>query len=136
MIKVFFNKRGSGKTKNLINLANEKAVNCNGNSVYIDDDTRLMLQLNRKIRFIATNDFSLSNYHGFYSFLCGIIAQDYDLENIYIDGLSNMVSGSASEAAHLFSKLEELHDMHGINVYININSEELEMPESIKKYVA
>lgn len=136
MIQVFCNKRGSGKTKNLIKLANENAICCDGNSVYIDDDTRLMLELHRKIRFVSTKEFTLGDYKGFYGFLCGIISQDYDIENIYIDGLSNMFTCSVDEAAHLFSKLEELHENHNINVYIAINSEEMEMPDFIKKYVA
>ncbi|SHK15083.1 hypothetical protein SAMN02745163_03284 [Clostridium cavendishii DSM 21758] len=136
MIQVFFNKRGSGKTKKLMNLANEKAMDCSGNSVYIDDDKRLILQLHRNIRFISTEDFSLMDYHGFYGFLCGIIAQDYDIENIYIDGLSNIVSGCMDEAAHLFSRLEDIQKTRSINVYISINSEELQLPEFIKKYVA
>lgn len=135
MIQVFCNKRGSGKTKNLINLANTNVLTEKGNSVYIDDDNRPMLQLDRKIRFISTQDFSLRDYEGFYGFLCGIISEDYDIENIYIDGLSNIVDGNAEDVARLFFRLDDMVERFGINVYINVNDDN-EMPDLIKKYTA
>ncbi|GIM29460.1 hypothetical protein CPJCM30710_21260 [Clostridium polyendosporum] len=135
MIQVFCNKRGSGKTKNLINLANTNVLTEKGNSVYIDDDNRPMLQLDKKIRFISTQDFLLRDYEGLYGFLCGIISEDYDIENIYIDGLSNIVDGNAEEVARLFFKLDDIVDRFGINVYINVNDDN-EMPDLIKKYTA
>ena len=70
MIQVFCNKRGSGKTKELINLANNNVLTGKGNSVYIDDDNRPMLQLDKKIRFISTELFGLNDYEGLYGFLC------------------------------------------------------------------
>ena len=136
MIQVFFNMRGSGKTKALINLANEKAEGCKGNVVYIDDDERPMLQLSRKIRFIATNGFDLDDYNSFYGFLCGILSEDYDVDTIFIDGLSNIVSGNIIDAAHLFCDLEHITEERGVNMYINVNSEDKAIPEFMKKYVA
>ena len=53
MIQVFCARRGSGKTKRLIELANHQQLEAKGDSVYIDDDSRPMLQLNRSIRFIT-----------------------------------------------------------------------------------
>ena len=136
MIQVFFNNRGSGKTKALINLANEEAHCCKGNIVYIDDDERPLLELDRKIRFISTKNFSLSDYNSFYGFLCGILSEDYDIDTICIDGLSNIIPLSIEDAAHLFYDLESLTKERNIQLYININSENKAVPEFIKKYVA
>lgn len=135
MIHVFCNKRGSGKTKELINLANEKVSEAKGNIVYIDDDSRPLLALNRKIRFISTEEYNVKNENSFYGFLCGIISEDYDIDTIFIDGLFNIVCGKVRDAAHLFLHLEHLSERYNLEFYININSEE-EMPEFIKKYVA
>ncbi|MBC8059359.1 MAG: hypothetical protein H7Y18_01705 [Clostridiaceae bacterium] len=136
MIQVFFNNRGSGKTKDLINLANEKASCCKGNVVFIDDDERPILELDRKIRFISTRNFRLDDYNGFYGFLCGILSEDYDIDTICIDGLSNIIPMNIEDAAHLFSGLENLTKERDIQLYININSENKPAPEFIKKYVA
>ena len=136
MIQVFFNNRGSGKTKALINLANEKAYCCKGNVVYIDDDERPLLQLDRRIRFIATKKLKLDDYSGFYGFLCGILSEDYDIDTICIDGLSNIIPMNIQDAAHLFSDLENLTKERNIQFFININSDNQPAPEFIKKYVA
>lgn len=135
MIHVFCNKRGSGKTKALINLANEKVLDSKGHVVYIDDDKRPLLELDRRIRFINTSDFDLNREESFYGFLCGIISEDYDVDTIFIDGLLNIVDMDIKDAAHLFYSLEKLTNSSNINFYININGEE-EVPEFMKKYVA
>ncbi|NMM65386.1 hypothetical protein HBE96_22680 [Clostridium sp. P21] len=135
MIHVFCNKRGSGKTKALINLANEKVLSCKGHIVYIDDDRRPLLELDRRIRFIATNEFYLKDQKSFYGFLCGILSEDYDIDTVFIDGLFNIVEENLQDAAHLFYLIEKLMDKNNIDFYININGDK-EMPEFIKKYVA
>lgn len=136
MIQVFCNKRGSGKTKALIDLANVKAGESKGDVVYIDDDSRPLLQLDRKIRFITTDEFSLKDYESFYGFLCGVISEDYDIDNIFIDGLFNIVKGEINDAAHLFSMLEKLCQKYNLNIFMTVNNEKTDIPEFMKKYVA
>lgn len=136
MIHVFCNKRGSGKTKALINMANDRVVNTKGHVVYIDDDKRHLFDLDRNIRFIATDAYKLKDYNCLYGFLCGIISEDYDVDTIYIDGLFNIVRGDIKDAAHLFFDLEKMSQEYNIEFYINVNHEEVEVPEFMKKYVA
>ncbi|WML36123.1 hypothetical protein [Clostridium sp. OS1-26] len=135
MIYVFCNKRGSGKTKALISLANEKLEVGKGNIVYVNDDKRPMFQLNRGIRFISTEGFNLKKQESFYGFLCGIISEDYDIETIFIDGLFNIIEENLQNAAQLFCLMEKLSVESGVDFYINVNGDN-EMPEFIKKYVA
>ena len=137
MIQVFCARRGSRKTKRLIELANNQMVDAKGDSVYIDDDSRPMLQLSRGIRFIDTNEYYVEDCQSFYGMLCGIISSNYDIENIYIDGLSNIVNCTMKDATELFRKIAGLTDRFGINVYININVDTSEeVPDCIKEYVA
>jgi 16S rRNA G966 N2-methylase RsmD len=135
MIHVFCNKRGSGKTKALISLANETVTRVNGNVVYIDDDDRPLLQLHRRIRFIKTEDFDLKKQESFYGFLCGILSEDYDIDTIFIDGLFNIIEENLQSAAHLFYCIEKLSTKNNVDFYININGDK-EMPDFIMKYVA
>lgn len=137
MIHVFFDERGSGKSKNLINRANEEAMGCKGNIVYIDDDNKRMLQLDNKIRFISMKDYGVNGEEQFYGFLCGILSRDFDIEHIYIDGLSNILSVMEEENVEkYFCKLEEVCKKFGVNVYINVHSVDQKVPECIRKYVA
>ncbi|GAA0181181.1 hypothetical protein SH2C18_37500 [Clostridium sediminicola] len=136
MINIFYGKKGIGKTKSLLKLANEKIKDAKGNIVYIDDDSRPILQLDRKIRFVATEDFELNNYMNFYGFLCGILSEDYDIETMFIDGLFNIVEGEEEDAAHLFYKMEKLAQKYNVDFYINVNYGENELPAYLRKYVA
>ena len=137
MIQVFCARRGSGKTKRLIELANNQYLESKGDSVYIDDDSRPMFQLHSGIRFVETNEYNVGDCNSFYGMICGIISSNYDIENIYIDGLSNIVKCKMKEATELFKKLAGITERFGINVYININVDNSEeVPECIREYVA
>ena len=128
MLRVFCDKKGSGKTKALIQSANEEARVAKGNIVFIDDDSRRMFQLHRKVRFIATDDYGIQDYSNFYGFLCGILSNDYDISSIYVDGLFNIVSADIEGAAHLFYNLEVLSRKYNINFFINMNYENDTVP--------
>ena len=111
MIQVFCARRGSGKTKRLIELANHQQLEAKGDSVYIDDDSRPMLQLNRSIRFIDTMEYGVRDCSDFYGMLCGIISSNYDIENIYIDGLFNIINCTMKESAQLIKRIANLTDL-------------------------
>ncbi|MBE6065190.1 hypothetical protein [Clostridium cochlearium] len=134
MIQVFCDQRGAGKSKKLIQMANEKAVDNKGHIVFIDDDRRAMFELHRNIRFISTSDFNLkSDYKSFYGFLCGMLSSNYDIDTIYIDGLFNIVNLDNEDAALLFFELEKLEEEYSLDIYINVN-EENDIPDCMKKY--
>lgn len=137
MIQIFCSKRGAGKSKKLIELANERTLISKGDSVYIDDDARRMRQLNRKIRFIDTNELEVVDTNSFYGLLCGIVSQNYDVENVYIDALSNIINRNIPESINLFKKLKEFSQRYNLNIFINLNCECIDdLPDFIKEYVA
>ena len=137
MIQIFCSKRGAGKSKKLIELANERSTMAKGDSVYIDDDGRRMLQLKGKIRFVDTNELGVEDCESFYGLLCGVVSQNYDLENVYVDALSNIVNKNISESNDLFKKLKEFSQKYNLNIYIILNCECVEeLPDFIKEYVA
>lgn len=136
MIQVFCNKRGSGKTKELIDLANSKLARAKGDSVYIDDDLSYITQIDRRIRLVATKEFDIQDSESFYGMLCGIISENYDIENIYIDGVFTIESSSINESAYWFKKIYMLSSKFNMNVYMNVNYEKKEIPDFIREYVA
>ena len=137
MIQVFCSKRGAGKSKKLIELANDRSLMSKGDSVYIDDDARRMMQLKGKIRFIDTNDLGVVDCDSFYGLICGIISQNYDVENVYVDALSNIINRNILESNNLFKKLKEFSKRYNLNIFINLNCECMEeLPDFIREYVA
>lgn len=136
MIQVFCNKRGSGKTKELIDLANGKLARAKGDSVYIDDDLSYITQLDRRIRLVATKEFDIQDYESFYGMLCGIISENYDIENMYIDGVFTIESSSIQKSAYWFKKIYMLASKFKVDIYMNVNYEKKEIPDFIREYVA
>lgn len=136
MIKIFCDRRGTGKTKALIDLANEKVLTTDGDIVYIDDDNRPSLELDRKIRFVNAKDFNFTDQKSFYGILCGIISQNYDIQTIFIDGLFNIVEEDVQSAVNLLNDMEKLAQKFNIEFYINVNGEAEKIPPFMKKYIA
>ncbi len=134
MIQLYCGRKGSGKTKSLIKLANEKVSNRKGNLVYIDDDDKMSYELDRNIRFISTNEFELKNYDEFYGFLCGAISEDYDIEEMFIDGLLKITSSTINECEELLKRIQWLSDKFELNIHINISIRIDEIPEYLNAY--
>ena len=70
MVKFILGVKGSGKTKKMIELANESDRTAKGNVVYIDRDRNRIHDINRNIRLIETGDFQFENLKSFYGFIC------------------------------------------------------------------
>lgn len=135
MIQIFCGERGAGKTKKLIEKANEYKKGAKGNIIFIDDDSTNARLVDREIRFIATDEFNVEVCNAFYGFLCGIISNDYDVEHVYIDGLLSILKCSLEETRELFFKLSKLCEEYKVKIFINVNNEKIEeMPLFIKEY--
>lgn len=131
MIHVIYGKKGSGKSKRLLDMANAEVEKATGNIVYLDDNNRCMYDLKHEIRFINTSDYSIDNTDKLYGFVCGILSRDFDISTVYIDGLKKIV-GKEENLEKLIKKLDKVFD--GINAYIVISGSE-DVPEYLKKYV-
>ncbi len=83
MIQVFCDQRGSGKTKAMINMANEEVKFREGNIVYIDEDNSAMFQLNSEIRLIDSSEFKINSCESFYGF-CAAFYQRIMILKAYI----------------------------------------------------
>ena len=131
MIHVIYGKKGSGKSKRLLDMANAEVEKATGNIVYLDDNNRCMYDLKHQIRFINTSDYNIDNTDKLYGFVCGILSRDFDISTVYIDGLKKIV-GKEENLEKLIKKLDKVFD--GINAYIVISGSE-DVPEYLKKYV-
>ena len=87
MIGVIIGEKGTGKTKQILNLANDACLSAKGSIVFIDYDNSYMYDVSNKIRYINATDYGIRSPKMLFGFICGIAAMDFDLEKIYIDGL-------------------------------------------------
>ena len=85
MVELIVGKKGKGKTKVLLDKVNSAVKEANGSIVYLDKSTKHMYELNNKVRLIDVSGFPIKNADEFVGFICGILSQDHDLEQIYLD---------------------------------------------------
>lgn len=135
MIKVFYGKKGTGKTKQMLDNANSIVNNSNGNVVYIDDSSELSVKLSYKIRFVNILDYPVSGSEAFLGFICGVASQNYDIETIFIDGLTYIIHQNPESLKDFFDGIEKIAEKNNVHFYISINGDEAEIPEFIKKYI-
>ena len=135
MIQIIAGEKGEGKTKKLIEMANEAGKIANGHVVFIDDDNRHMYDLHYNIRFVKTN-FIMDDQKIFFGFICGILSQDSDIEQIYIDGLHNIVKDlSNDDIKDFISEIENLSKENSVDFVFIISSKPEALPEEVKKYI-
>lgn len=135
MIKVIPGDTGEGKTKQLIKLANETLKESKGNIVFIDGDNSHIYDLRHEIRYINISEFPIDNYHEFFGFMCGILSEDNDISEIYVDGLLKMAHlREISNSDELINKLKAITDKFSVRVIAGINCDIASLPEFLKKF--
>lgn len=134
MVKLIAGLKGTGKSKQVVKTANEHVLEAKGNIIYIDDDSRPMHELDHKIRFIDVSELPIDIAAEFFGFISGIIASNYDIEHIYIDGVFNKVEICAAGLAKFFERLEAASEKYSIDFTVTLNVEE-SVPAELKKYM-
>lgn len=132
MIHIIYGKKGSGKSKRLLDMANAEVESASGNIVYLDDNNRCMYDLKHEVRFINLADYSINNFDKLYGFVCGILSRDFDISSVYIDGLKKMTRKEDDDVEKLLKKFDKVFG--DINAYLVISGSE-EVPEYLEKLV-
>lgn len=135
MIKLIVGSAGMGKTKMLTQLANEDIKKTRGHLVYIDSRSTRMLQIDYNIRFINAGEYQITDDKKFYGFICGIIASNYDIETIYIDGLYKITQTELGDLEEFFQKLDNIELKYNVNFVITISCSKENLPKYLTKYL-
>lgn len=135
MVKVFYGRKGTGKTKHMLDSANGLAAESRGNVVYIDDSNELMVKLSHKIRFINILDYPVQGADAFFGFICGVASQNYDIETIFVDGLTYIVDQGVESLSKFFEGVDKVSKEHNVDFYMSINGNENNIPEFIARYL-
>lgn len=137
MIQVILGDKGSGKTKRLIDMANDLAKEAGGDIVYIDDDQRYMYDLRHEIRFIETSDHKAAKAYcekWLYGFVGGILSANFDISSIFIDAFVKHVGGGLDGLEDFFTRLDTLAEKRNVRIILSIGADESSVPEHIHKY--
>ncbi len=110
MIQIISGVKGKGKTKYLIQKANDTVKNANGNVVYLDKNNKHMYELSNKIRLINLSEYPLDTYDAFLGFICGIISQDHDLEMMFLDSFLKLSCLEGKDISETVAELERISE--------------------------
>ena len=135
MVELIVGKKGKGKTKVLLDRVNSAVKEANGSIVYLDKSTKHMYELNNKVRLIDVSSYPLKNADEVVGFICGIISQDHDLEQIYLDSFLTTACIN-DNLDYAVEKLGALSDKFGVDFVISASVDKENMPESVQKYVS
>lgn len=136
MVELIVGKKGKGKTKVLLDKVNGAIKNVNGSIVYLDKSTKHMYELNNKIRLIDVSGYPIINADEFVGFICGIISQDHDLEQIYLDSFLTTAKLEGLDISGTLEQLEEIGEKFGISFIISISLDKEEIPAEFQDKIA
>jgi len=128
MVELIVGKKGKGKTKVLLDKVNCAIKDANGSIVYLDKSTKHMYELNNKVRLIDVSVYPIKNADEFVGFVCGIISQDHDLEQIYLDSFLTTAKLEGLDATATLEQLDEIGEKFGISFIISMSLDKEEVP--------
>ncbi len=133
MIKLITGKRGTGKTKILIDAIHEAENNSKGNVVAIQKGSSLNTDITPKVRLVNIEDYAVEGIDAFYGFVSGILASDYDCTDIFVDATLKIVGRDYAKVAEMFDKLAKISGDTVITCTISADNSEL--ADGMKKYI-
>ena len=136
MVELIVGKKGKGKTKVLLDKVNGAVKEANGSIVYLDKSTKHMYELNNKVRLIDVSGFPIKNADEFVGFICGIISQDHDLEQIYLDSFLKVSKLEDADVTDTLDQLDKIGEKYGISIVVSISLDKEEIPEALQDKIA
>ena len=131
MVTLLIGKKGTGKTKKLISLANEAVAASSGNVVVIEKGAKLTYDVTHKARLIDTDQYSISGYNMLYGFISGICAGNYDVTDILVDSTFKICKDGISGLEAFTKELQDLSETTSTNIVLLISADEADIPDSI-----
>jgi hypothetical protein len=128
MVKLLIGHKGSGKTKRMIELANDSVQTAKGSIIFINKNSRLIYDLDYKIRVICMEDFPhVTNEDEYIGFLFGIMSSDNDIETIFLDGIMSHRDFALDILPSFIEKIKIISKESGIDFVLSVSAELEEM---------
>lgn len=132
MLNFVLGPSGAGKTKWLIDKANEEMRKGNGNIIFIDTDDSHIFSLDHSVRLTNAKEYGIESLDKLFGFLFGIVSRDYDVEKIYIDGIYSIIKMDCDMLCKFKKDVETFCEKHNLEVFMGINIPKEELCDSAK----
>ncbi len=135
MVQLIVGEKGKGKTKQLLDKVNSQIKDIAGNIVYLDKSTKHMYELNNKVRLIDVSEYMMENADEFVGFVCGIISQDHDLQQMYFDSFLKISHLEGQDITAVVEKLSKISEKFKVDFVLSVSLDESAIPESLKSMI-
>lgn len=128
MVKLLVGHKGTGKTKQMIDLANDQVEKSNGSVIFINKNSRLMYDLKYRIRVVCMEEYEhITNSDEYIGFIYGIISSDHDIETIFIDSILKHADFSLGDLPEFLTRLKKISKNYGMDFVVSLSAEKEEM---------
>ena len=135
MITLIVGKKGSGKTKKLIQLVNDAVKTSSGNVVCIEKGATLTYDIDHKARLVDIEQYNVSGFDALFGFLSGICAGNYDVTDIFVDSTLKIAGNDMDQLADFVKSLNTLAQFSETRITLSISADVQDIPESINDIV-
>lgn len=135
MIQIIAGKKGSGKTKRIIDMTNSLAAESANDVIFIDKDNSYTRDITHKARFVNASEYHITTPEMFLGFLCGMLSSNYDIGTIFIDAFLKLIKIDLAEADWFFASMNELCTKHNVDFVLSVSADPAELPEALKAYI-
>lgn len=132
MINIIYGAKGTGKTKRIIDSANNAISD--GDVVFITDSNEYNYTIKHKVRLINAKEFNIATEEALIGFIAGVIASNNDIQHVYIDGAHRLCAKDVCDMAYFYEHLEDL-DKEGLAITLTASCDENALPDFVKKYI-
>ena len=92
--------------------------------------------MNNKVRLINVIDYPVTNCDEFLGFICGIVSQDHDLEEMYLDSFLTIASiDSDADIVKSMEKLDIISEKYKVRFILSVSKNKADLPECAKAKV-
>ena len=136
MVRVIMGVKGTGKTKQMIELINTAVQSEHGNVVCIELGPKLTYDINYKIRLVEASHYDMKDYEFLKGFVSGLYAGNYDITHIFIDSLTKIVPSEATDLAveDFLDWLNDFGEDNNIKFTVTISADSSLASDGVKKY--
>ena len=134
MVKLIVGKKGSGKTKMLIEQVNAACEASKGCVICIEKGLTLDKNITHKARLVETDSYKVEDAATLYGFVAGVAASNYDITHIYLDSTLR-ICGDIAEMEAFLLKVEELTAKAEIQFTATVSLAADELPDTLKKFI-
>ena len=135
MVQLIVGVKGAGKTKKMLDHVHDSIKNVGGNIVYLDKSSQNMHELDNKVRLINVSEYPIQNTDQFLGFVCGICSQDYDLQEIYLDGFLKISGLEGKDISDALKQLNKISEQFKVNMILSVSMNEEDLPEFARSQV-